>query len=522
MHSMRKTLTFLLFLCLAVAVKADLVYPARCIVHSSIPVYSGPSLQKNILGLIDKKSTVMVYSVEQKNNMLWGIIEYNGRRGYIPMQYATYLNAEPDAPLPPSLFENPTLWQRTQVLLSDAWLSLQVVLITLFVILVFFFWKEIIEIAAFSALLAAIGALILYPFDKAAIGATIGLGIAITVTFRKFAGKFGENGLLIFGIFYALLSEPFYLLNKLQFFLVEPWRYIFKSNWMNDRAAKRMRIALNHLKVLLYIITTPLRVLNAVLYNILIHCVTELYDLVFEVLQPSSRDEGGSNLGSWIAYLPLRIAKYPIYHGIITIVESVIWTVIDTFIPAITMYHGTDLTAGQAITCSTNRNKYLQVASIWSCGTFTASRSSWGGTGVYFASRRLVARRYAKDPYRLGDANPVMIVCRVSLGRVINYALTDQYTYSQAGQNGQHDVLNRFGAKHGYTTGEWWNPVGGYWEFCMFDWKNRYNYPWRIRPIYIYNFRTHTAQHIKGGMQHWLFDQSVLKSIRRTMKELVE
>lgn len=115
-----------------------------------------------------------------------------------------------------------------------------------------------------------------------------------------------------------------------------------------------------------------------------------------------------------------------------------------------------------------------------------------------------------------------MIVCRVSLGRVINYALTDQYTYSQAGQNGQHDVLNRFGAKHGYTTGEWWNPVGGYWEFCMFDWKNRYNYPWRIRPIYIYNFRTHTAQHIKGGMQHWLFDQSVLKSIRRTMKELVE
>lgn len=170
MHSMRKTLTFLLFLCLAVAVKADLVYPARCIVHSSIPVYSGPSLQKNILGLIDKKSTVMIYSVEQKNNMLWGTIEYNGRRGYIPMQYATYLNAEPDAPLPPSLFENPTLWQRTQVLLSDAWLSLQVVLITLFVILVFFFWKEIIEIAAFSALLAAIGALILYPFDKAAIG----------------------------------------------------------------------------------------------------------------------------------------------------------------------------------------------------------------------------------------------------------------------------------------------------------------------------------------------------------------
>ena len=64
-------------------------------------------------------------------------------------------------------------------------------------------------------------------------------------------------------------------------------------------------------------------------------------------------------------------------------------------------------------------------------------------------------------------------------------------------------TLNAYGQEHKYTTGEWWNDHGGYWEYCLFDWKNLYNHPWRIRPIYIFNSRTRFIQHIKGGMAHW-------------------
>jgi hypothetical protein len=101
----------------------------------------------------------------------------------------------------------------------------------------------------------------------------------------------------------------------------------------------------------------------------------------------------------------------------------------------------------------------------------------------------------------------------VSLGRTINYALAPEYVYDQAGQYGKHLELNKYGEKHGYTTGEWWNEGGGYWEYCMFDRKYCYDHPWRIRPVYLYNVRTGRVQHIKGGMQHWLFDSGVLKDL---------
>ena len=92
----------------------------------------------------------------------------------------------------------------------------------------------------------------------------------------------------------------------------------------------------------------------------------------------------------------------------------------------------------------------------------------------------------------------------MSLGFVINYAMAPDYVYREAGEGGKHSVLNNFGIKNHYTTGEWWNDRG-YWEYCLFDWKNRYNSPWRIRPIYVYNFRTRMVQHVEGGMVHWLF-----------------
>ena len=105
-----------------------------------------------------------------------------------------------------------------------------------------------------------------------------------------------------------------------------------------------------------------------------------------------------------------------------------------------------------------------------------------------------------------------MIACRVSMGRVISYALMPDYVYSQAGGGGKHDEINKFADANGYTMGEWYN-YAGVWEYCLFDWQKRYNHPWRIRPIYMLNLSTGRAQHISGGMQHWLSDKAVMEDI---------
>ena len=371
------------------------------------------------------------------------------------------------------------------------------------------FREQLIQIAVFIGSFMAIGALIFWIlFDNASLGSTIGFWVAIFIGLKLVTQSMGAEYSSIFEYAYYIFSVPVWFLNRLQHILSEPWRYMFKTSWPEESTKEILRPLLYGLQILLYIVITPLRLLNAFIYNIVIYGVTELYDLFFEVLQPSEWDEGYGDWWTWTYMLPVRIIKYPIYHGGLVLIEGAVWTVIDTIIPAITMYHGTDLVAGQAITGKAGRR--------WTDGTFTASQSSWGGIGVYFASRRSVARRYAEDPYRLSGSNPVMIVCRVSLGKIINYSLAPYSTYKNAGATGNPAVLNRYAENNGYNTGEWWNQRGGYWEYCLFDWQNRYNHPWRIRPIFVFNFRTGRAQHIESGLRHWLFSKVVIDDILKS------
>ena len=373
------------------------------------------------------------------------------------------------------------------------------------------FREQLIQIALFIGSFMAIGALIFWLlFDNATFGAAIGFWLAVFIGLKLVTQALGAEYSSIFEYAYYVLSVPVWFLNRLQYILSEPWRYLYKTSWLDEDTKDILRPLFYGLQILLYIAITPLRVLNAVIYNIIIYGVTELYDLLFEVLQPSKWDEGYSDWWTWTYMLPKRIIKYPVYHGSLVLIEGAVWTVIDTVIPAITMYHGTDLIAGKAIT---SRSGWR-----WTDGTFTASQSSWGGIGVYFASRRSVARRYAEDPYRLNGTNPVMIACRVSLGRIINYSLAPFNIYLNAGANGNPAVLNKYAEKNGYNTGEWWNIRGGYWEYCMFDWQNRYNHPWRIRPIYVFNFRTGRAQHIDCGLRHWLFSKVVIDDIVKSWR----
>ena len=371
------------------------------------------------------------------------------------------------------------------------------------------FREQLIQSAIFIGIFMGIGALIgWWLFDDANTGSTIGFWVAIFIGLKLITQSLGAEYASMFEYAYYFFSLPIWFLNRLQHILTEPWRYMFKTSWPDEITKDWLRPLLYGLQIILYIVTTPLRLLNAVIYNVFIYGVTELYDLFFEVLQPSEWDEGYGDWWTWTYMLPIRIIKYPIYHGGLVLIEGAVWTVIDTIIPAITMYHGTDLIAGQAITGKAGRK--------WTDGTFTASQSSWGGIGVYFASRRSVARRYAEDPYRLSGSNPVMIVCRVSLGKIINYSLAPYSTYRNAGATGNPAVLNRYAENHGYNTGEWWNEHGDYWEYCLFDWQNRYNHPWRIRPIYVFNFRTGRAQHIESGLRHWLFSKVVIDDILKS------
>ena len=512
---------FLLLLLSAGGAQAEgNTYPARCRATTQLNVRSGPKVSYSKLGLLQRNEYITVLYITGSSGDPWGAIEYGSRRGYVSMRYVSYVSA-----LPAQSATQPTKASSSgggvAKFFAGVWKCIKWVLTIIAVVLVLALWQQILELAVYAGFFAGAGAILFAIFGgSAGTGAIVGLVVAALMGLRLLVNQLEldvDGSTILRGVFiiaYYVISFPFYWLNQLEHFLIEPWRYLFRTDWVRDEHKPTLRTVLEVLSVIMYIAITPLRLFNAVVYNILIHCVTGIYDLFFEVLSPSDTAEGAGHFGRWLLLFPWRLLKYPVWHGLLTVIESVLWTVVDIFIPARTLYHGTDLTACQSITGDPHRNSYRRNTSVWSTGTFLASSSpncSWAGRGVYFAINRSLAMGYSRGAASPDNA-PVMIACRVSMGRVVNYTLAPSRVYQQAGGGGNHDELNKFGDRHGYTTGQWYNNRH-HWEYCLFDWQNRYNHPWRIRPVYILNMYTGRAQHISGGVQHWLFDRAVLEDL---------
>ena len=295
---------------------------------------------------------------------------------------------------------------------------------------------------------------------------------------------------------YWVACAPFYLLNWLQRYAAKPWRWDYKHNRGNDRRNRQLREKLRWAKLPLYVLLTPLRLVNAVYYNLFVHCLFEMMNYTLEVVDPTSPREGADDTPRWLLFLPWRVLKYPLWHGSLTLVESCVWTVVDTFVPALTLFHGTDRAASESITQSRGRvGNHSRYTEIWNVGG-----GNYAGNGIYFAPARSTALHYAAGS---------LIVCRVTLGRVLDLGLAPKRIYDECGHP---DALNvtRWGLEHDYVTGEWWRADEKWWEYCMYDWQNRYNYSWRIRPLYVLSLDDETLQRTPGGIHHWLFRRMVM------------
>ena len=503
-------LVLLLLLLFATMAAGAATYPAYCRVTTTLNVRSGPGPGYSKIGQLYTNNEIIVKSVTQNGSMQWGTIDYYGRTGYVAVRYVSYIRAVQETPAPAPQYSQQS--SSSSSFFSNVWSFIKTILIVIFVLLCIAYWEKILEFLLTLGFFAGIGAIISkLVFDDYSSGAIVGVIIALLLKLRLILEALSSDNIPIFGLIYGLLSFPIWFLNRLQFILMEPWRYFTKEN-IDYEFRDFVRPILYPVELILYVAITPLRLINAILYNQFVYGITELYDLFMETLQPSKEEEGSDDLWTWIIWFPVRLVKYPIFRGFLVLTEGAIWTVIDVFIPTITMYHGTDLTAAQSIVGNEwGKGDFKN----WTDGTFCSSKYGWAGAGAYFGSARSTARTYAFDSSRLSDNNPVMIVCRVSLGKILNYGLAPKEVSNNTGPYGHHSQINKYAESNGYTTGEWWNAAHNYWEFCMFDWQYAYNNPWRIRPIYVFNFRTGLAQHIQGGFRHWLFSEMVLTDILR-------
>ncbi len=302
--------------------------------------------------------------------------------------------------------------------------------------------------------------------------------------------------------FFRTLSFLFSFLNGLQRHLSKPWRPLYKQHHGADGFNVFLRGFWSFLKTPLYVVLTPLRFVNAFFYNIVVHSSFEFFNYLGEIFDPTSPKEGGANFITWLLLMPLRLIKYG-WHYLLSLTESIIWTAIDTVVPALALYHGTSKDASVSICQSPGRVG----AKDWYSGVWNVGGGNYAGNGIYFAPLRSTAEHYAND---------AMIICRVSLGKVIDLGMAPKYVYRQCGYPNALGATE-WGLKNGYTTGEWWRSDEGWWEYCMYDWQNRYNSSWRIRPLYVEDLKSKRVYRIPGGMSHWLFRNLVIKDLMKSL-----
>ena len=152
----------------------------------------------------------------------------------------------------------------TIYLLCDIWGTIVIVFWIIVALIAYAFREELIQIAAFIGVFMGIGALLFWwLFDNAGLGAEIGFGFAIFIGLRLVLQSLGAefSSMLLYA--YYFFTFPLWLLNRIQLILTGPWRYPLKYIWLGESSRNFLRPVFYVLQILLYIVTTPLRLLNA-------------------------------------------------------------------------------------------------------------------------------------------------------------------------------------------------------------------------------------------------------------------
>ena len=378
---------------------------------TALNVRSGPGTSYPVLGVLPQGTGIRVLSREDDSS--WVVVDLGDEgTGYVNGYYLSFLNPYTLEEESPGTYSPLKALSWAGEALKTLWKILRVILVVALVLLVISYPEEIFLLIFYVGLFIVIGgALTKLFFGRWNPGAAMGFIVAVAVGLKYMTNDGGGILSTVMGTGYFLVSLPFLILNSLQMFLSRPWRNLFKRNWASDGVKKVLRPVCSVLTVLLQIAITPLRLINSIYYNLVVHFLTELYDLFWEVLSPSGYREGRGVFWRWLVFFPWRLLKYPVFHGLANLIESVIWTVFEIFLPSVTLFHGTDMKAGQSIVGSRTRNDRLRNELNWKSGTFLSSENGWGGIGVFFGSSRKTAYRYANDSYRLSRMQGVAGIC---------------------------------------------------------------------------------------------------------------
>jgi len=266
-----------------------------------------------------------------------------------------------------------------------------------------------------------------------------------------------------------IFNPIFFLLNRVQWILYNPLRVFFKNP--NSNFSYKTFNLLFYTGVIpaywifIHIVTTPLRFINAVYFNILLSWSVNIYDSLAEVLNPKlgkmRHRKGWNYLFFWIIGFPIRLFTMVITN-IFLFIEPIIMTGVDIIFPTYTMYHGTSF--GDAHSDIAQKGRWL------------VGSGNFAGTGIYFGMSKTVAQHYS-------DSQNTIILVRVTLMFNRNLATTSSEIRRYIGSNG--DQISRQLPSF-WSSIEHWRDDMKWFEYCIIqapEKKHSMVTTWRARPI---------------------------------------
>jgi len=268
-----------------------------------------------------------------------------------------------------------------------------------------------------------------------------------------------------------IFNPIFFLLNRIQWILYNPLR-IFWRNPNSDFSHRSFNFLfytgiIPIYWIIIHIASTPLRLINAIYFNILLGWSINIYDSLAEVINPKLGKmryrTGMSYLFFWSIGFPIRFIKMLI-KNLFVFIEPIIMTGVDIVFPTYTMYHGT--------------NHGYASADITQNGRWLVGNGNFVGTGIYFGMSKRVADNYS-------DYNNTTILVRVTLMFSRTIATTPYSIRSHIGLGYGGDELSRRLPKF-WSSVEHWREDRGWFEYCIIQpvtKKNSVVKTWRARPI---------------------------------------
>lgn len=286
------------------------------------------------------------------------------------------------------------------------------------------------------------------------------------------------------------IRGPFLGLNWLQWTLMAPWRPLVRD--VDGVAAHRWFRRLLPLWLaygfVAYLVLAPLRLVNAIYFDLALFWTVALRDGLADVMFPSYPGRRGRDyVISWVTRLPVRLASVFVRCSL-ALLQGLIMAAFDLIWPTVTLFHGTEF---YDLPLGLSPAKDIVRFNRWMIGPRCHL-----GTGIYFGLWERVARHYARN-----CAVPAVVVARVSLDPSRAEITLPAGIRSQIGHNGRA-INEQLGFP--WASLEFWrSDLSTHWyELCLL--LHQAAEPvrtWRVRPICV--IVRGVPQRVPGGPAHW-------------------